>query len=336
MPNDVKFGIRPLAWITADTSFQDRLDWIARAEEKGFDSVHRGDRLLAKAPPAYGSTGYEVTTALTSYANKTESLQIGPLIYVVPFRHPVRVAKIFGTLDRISEGRVVLGVGTGWNPHEFDTLDIPRSKRGQRLEEGVEIIKELWTEDHVDYHGDQFSFENATIEPKPLQDPHPPIWFASFGPQVEEFNTLVERVLERVGRLGDGWVPMTYSTDAKGMTDSEKLGDAWDRIEHAARNHGRDPTAIEIIYSHWSFVMSDEDEEKERCKEALSWWFDGSYEEAKDIYLIGTPEEVVEQIREQTAALPRVDRYIFTPFTFDDAQMDRISERVIPLLQDTE
>jgi alkanesulfonate monooxygenase SsuD/methylene tetrahydromethanopterin reductase-like flavin-dependent oxidoreductase (luciferase family) len=260
-------------------------------------------------------------------------MKIGSLILVVPFRHPTRIAKVFGNLDSITDGRVILGVGAGWNPLEFETLGIERSSRGKRLEEGVEALKKLWTEDQVKYDGEYYSFEDVTIEPKPVQDPHPPIWFASFGPQVEEFNSLVEHVLHRVGRLGDGWVPMTYSTDAKSMTSANMLGTAWTKIAEAAKTHSRDPEDIEIVYSHYPFVMKDEEKEKERCKEALQWWFDGTYEEAKDVYLIGTPEEILEQIRQQTSELPRVDRYIFTPFTFDDEQLVRLSDEIIPKLR---
>lgn len=329
----LKFGIRPHNWLDADASFHDILDWVVRAEDRGFDSVHAADRMLAKVPPVYESTMYEVVTCLTAYATHTESLQMSPLVYNLPYRHPVQVAKIFGTLDVISNGRVILGVGAGWNAHEFDVLGINRATRGLRLEEGVEIIQRLWTEDHVDYDGKAFSFTDATIEPKPVQDPYPPIWFGSFGPEVDEFSDVVDRVLARIGRLGDGWVPLTYSGDAKAMIDPSMLGRAWDRIAESATEHGRDPDEIEIVYSHWPYVMADESRERDRCIEALEWWFDGTYEEATNTYPIGEPEAIVDVITEATSELPRVDRFIFTPFTYDFEQMDRLADDVIPLLK---
>lgn len=330
----LKFGIRPHNWLAADASFHDILEWVIRAEARGFDSVHAADRMLAKVPPVYESTMYEVVTALTTYAAHTDHLRLSPLVYNLPYRHPVQVAKIFGTLDVISKGRVILGVGAGWNEHEFTVLEIPRARRGLRLEEGVEIIKDLWTTDHVDYDGKAFSFENATIEPKPVQNPHPPIWFGSFGPEVDEFSDVVDRVLARIGRLGDGWVPLTYSSDAKEMVDPGMLGQAWDRIAESAEANGRDPADIDIVYSHWPYVMADEASERDRCIEALQWWFDGSYEEATNTYPIGEPEAIVDVLAEATAELPRVDRFIFTPFTYDYEQMDRLADDVIPLLQD--
>lgn len=327
------FGIRPHNWLAAGKPFEEIVDWVVRAEAAGFDSIHAADRLLSRVPPVYESTMYEVTTALTTFARETETMQLSPLVYNVPFRHPIRTAKVFGTMDVASQGRMILAVGTGWNPHEFEVQDVPRNERGQRLEEGVEILKRVWTDNHVDYDGEIFSFEDVTIEPKPVQEPHMPIWFGSFGPEVEEFTPLVEHVLERIGRLGDGWVPLTYSTDATEMMSAEKFGKAWERIAEGARAHDRDPGEIDIAYSHWTYVYEDEAAERAQCEEALEWWFDGTYEEAKQTYLIGTAEEVADQLTEVTSELPRVDRFIFTPFTYDHEQMDRLSDQIFPLLE---
>lgn len=326
------FGIRPPGRVYLDTTFEEVVDWVVEAEQRGFDSVHFGDRLLAKAPPAYNSTWYEVTTTLAQLAAETETIRLGPLVYVMPFRHPILTAKIFGTLDVVSNGRVIMGVGTGWNPHEFKSLDTPKRERGRRLEEGVEVLKHLWTSDHVDYPGEIYDFEDVTIEPKPVQDPHPPVWFGSFGPTVEDFTPLVSRVLERIGRLGDGWVPVTYSTVTKEMISPTKLAKAWSEIETAARNYGRNPDDIEIVFSHHTYVFEDEVAERDDCMELVEGWFDATYEEAKETYLIGTPDEVVERIEQLTAELPRVDRYIFTPMDVDEHQLNRIADEVVPQL----
>lgn len=329
----LKIGIRPPSWIDFDVTFDEVTEWVVRAESLGFDSVHAGDRLLAKVPPYYESTMWEVTTSLTTWAAHTETIELGPLIFVVPYRHPIQIAKVFGTLDIASDGRLLLGVGNGWNPVEFEALEIDRSSRGLRLEEGVEILGRLWTEDQVTHDGRIYSFEEATIEPKPTQDPHPPVWFGSFGPQVEEFDDVIQHVLERVGRYGDGWVPLTYSTDSNKMIDPSKLGTGWEYVEEGARTHDRDPDDIEVIYSHWGYVMEDEEAERDVCYDAMSRWFDGTYQEGKNTYLVGTAEEIVEDIEAATAELPRVDRFIFTPFNFDEQQQDRIADEVVPLLE---
>lgn len=335
MSDRPKVGIRPPSWIDLDVTFHEVTDWVVQAEALGFDSVHAGDRLLAKVPPYYESTMWEVTTSLSTWAAHTDTIELGPLIFVVPYRHPIQIAKMFGTLDIASDGRLLLGVGNGWNPTEFEALEIDRSERGRRLEEGVDVLQRLWTEDHVDHDGEVYSFEDVTIEPKPVQEPHPPLWFGSFGPEVEEFTAVVERVLERIGRYGDGWVPLTYSTDAKEMMDPSKLGTAWEHVEAGARSHGRDPDDIELIYSHWGYVMEDESAEREQCLDAMSRWLDGTYEEGKNTYLVGTPEEIVADIEAATAELPRIDRFIFTPFDFDERQQERWADEVVPRLERT-
>lgn len=333
MPAGPKFGIRPHHFIDADETIGDLADWVVRAEALGFDSVHPPDRLVANAEPVYHSTSYEPVVTLATYAARTERIKVGPMIYVVPYRHPLHVAKVFGTLDLASEGRVILGVGAGWYAPEFEALDVPRSKRGQMLEESVEIVKRIWTEDHVSYDGEVYAFSDVTIEPKPLQDPHPPIWFGSFGPEVEDFTRPIDRALERIGRLGDGWAPLIYSAGEKRMMDPGLFREAWDRIAAGAETHGRDPDDLEIVFSHWVYVMEDEDAEREDCMEALGWWFDGTFEEAKETYLIGEPEEIVSKIEAVTARLPRVDRFTLGTINYDYEQMDRLADRVLPLLE---
>ena len=165
----VKFGIRPHHWIADETPFSDIVDWVVRAEEAGFDSVHVGDRLLSRAPPVYESTMYEATTALAVFAARTERLQLSPLVYNVPYRHPIHTAKVFASLDLMSNGRAILGVGTGWNAHEFNSLGVARSQRGKLLDEGVQLIKRLWMENHVDFEGELISVRDVSVEPKPLQ-----------------------------------------------------------------------------------------------------------------------------------------------------------------------
>lgn len=332
--SSVAYGIRPHNWISDDTSFQGIVDWVQRAESLGFDSVHATDRLLSKAPPIYETTAHEVTTSLTTFAAHTDEIDLGPLVFILPYRHPVLVAKRFAALDIASEGRLILAVGAGWNAHEFQAVEVPRRERGKRLEEGVEALKRIFTEDHVDFDGDVYSFEDVSVDPKPVQDPHPPIWFGSFGPEVDEFTPVIERVLRRIGRLGDGWAPLVYSTEGARMISPEKLGRAWEHVAAGASDNGRDPEDIEIVYSHWPYVMEDEDAEREDCYEAVSGWFDGTYEEAKQTYPIGSAEEVAETLADAVSELPRIDRYVFTPFTYDHAQMDRLHEDVIPRLED--
>lgn len=327
---DPQFGTRHLNFVDFDVTYRDAVDWVAEAEEIGYQSVHIPDRLVARSPGVYESTTYDPTVSLASYAARTESIQLGPMVLVGPYRRPINIAKMYGSLDIAADGRLVLAIGAGWNPQEFGALGVLRSKRGRILEETVEILTRLWTEDDVTYDGDVFSFEDVTIEPKPIQDPHPPIWFGSFSPSIEEFTPNVDRALARVGRLGDGWAPLVYSADVKQRIAATKLGKAWERIAESARRHDRDPGDIEIVLSHWFYVTDDD----RGLADALSGWFSGTTEEAKDTYLIGTPEEVARQATAIASELPRVDRFTLGPLSYDAEQLHRFSNEVVPLIKD--
>ena len=101
----LRFGIRPHGWVADPTPFAEIVEWVVRAEALGFDSVHVADRLLSRVPPVYESTMYEVTACLATFAAHTRSMQLSPLVYNAPYRHPVLTAKVFASLDVASGGR---------------------------------------------------------------------------------------------------------------------------------------------------------------------------------------------------------------------------------------
>lgn len=138
----------------------------------------------------------EVFTALAAVAVKTRNVIVGTKVVCAPFRHPGILAKTGTTLDIISGGRFILGVGAGWFKNEFEAFSFPFEKRVSQMRETVEIVKMLWTQPVVDYQGKFYRISKAVSLPKPLQKPHPPIWIGSSGP----------RMLRLTAELGDGWV----------------------------------------------------------------------------------------------------------------------------------
>jgi alkanesulfonate monooxygenase SsuD/methylene tetrahydromethanopterin reductase-like flavin-dependent oxidoreductase (luciferase family) len=161
----MKFGIEPTE---GGHFFGEVLAEATRAEELGFDSVwlaeHHGVR------DHYWPSPLQVLTAL---APRTSRITLGTNVVVFPFYHPVRLAEEAAWLDALSGGRLVLGVAIGYRPDEFALYGAPLEKRGARLEEGLALVKALWTGDRVTFRGKHFAVENARIEPKPLQRPHP-------------------------------------------------------------------------------------------------------------------------------------------------------------------
>ncbi|HEV7887670.1 MAG TPA: LLM class F420-dependent oxidoreductase [Acidimicrobiales bacterium] len=165
---------------------------------------------------------------LTHIAAATRSIKLATGILILPQRNPVVLAKQVATLDRLSGGRVVLGVGVGWLKEEFDALGIPFDSRGARTDDYVEALRVLWREDEPTYHGAFADFERAKSFPKPAQPGGPPII-------VGGHTTAAAR---RAGRLGDGFFP--------GRGKLEELGGLLDEMRRAAKDAGRDPDAIEV------------------------------------------------------------------------------------------
>lgn len=279
--------------------------------------------------PVYGASMLEATTTLAGLAAVTDRMLLGPLVMVVPYRHPIQLAKTVATLDVISSGRLVFGVGLGWNETEFTALEIDRSQRARNFEECLEICRSLWAGKTVSHKG-AWTFENVGLSPLPVQPGGPPIWMASFSPGsaldwVDDVPPLAQRALSRIGRLADGWVPLVYSASARRRIDPVVLGHAFDHVLEAADEVGRERAEIDFIYSDWCYVIESSADEA-RCRAALDGFFNGTWEEALATYTIGTVEQVTEQIHEQAAEIDRIDGYVLTPLGSDPDQLDALAD----------
>ena len=164
----MRFGLRlPSFALGEDTaSLAEMGAYLRRAEDLGFESAMLIDHLLV-APPAYRTTWLEPVSLLSALSGVTRTIRLGTLVLVLPFRDPVAFAKEWATLDVLSGGRSILGVGVGWHEGEFATLRIPFKERGRRMNEMLEAITALWAGDHVTYEGQFYRFEDLTLEPKP-------------------------------------------------------------------------------------------------------------------------------------------------------------------------
>ena len=182
----MKFGLSPLQ---GQASFEETLRECERAEAAGFDSVwlgeHHNNRVLYPAP----------LIALSAVASRTRSIRLGTGVLLLPLYHPVMVAEEGAMLDMISNGRLILGIGAGYAPEEFAAFGYSLKERGTRMEEGAFLLHRLWTEENVTHHGKHYRVENATIAPRPVQRPRPPIWFGAWA----------EPAIRRAARLGDAW-----------------------------------------------------------------------------------------------------------------------------------
>ena len=175
-----------------------------------FDSVRVLDRLLwplyptSKYPgnptgqlPAVMQNTYEPLTVLSFVAARTHRVALGTSVLVAPYRSPVVVAKMGATLDVLSGGRFILGLGAGWSADEFNTVGQSLSERHQRTDEYLRVLHELWTVEEPSFEGSYYRVPKSVFLPKPVQKPRPPIWIGGNS----------RRAIRRAAELGDGWHP---------------------------------------------------------------------------------------------------------------------------------
>ena len=236
---------------------------------------------------------------------------------VLPFRDPVAFAKEWATLDQLSGGRSILGVGVGWNREEFAALRIPIEERGRRMNEMLESITALWAGDDVSYEGQYYRFEHLTIEPKPAQKPHPPIWIGGGTQPSEKIYgqgvDTIQPVLRRIAKYASTWVPHS-SRDGR---------DGRRRLGRASSGYmveiGRDPDehapGVLELRAH-PRARREAGIGRGEVPRLLRAWTSPYWQE---FYLLGEAEAVAERIRGKIEALGGVDHLILNPLDWDPA-----------------
>ena len=213
---------------------------VQRAEALGFHSIWVSDHVITPQHllSTIGPMFYDPFVILTYAAAFTQRVKLGTTVIVVPYRNPLVVAKMLATLDVLSQGRVIFGVGVGGAPDEFQALGVPSHQRGVRTDEYLRLMKALWTQDPTSFEGRFFSFSDVRLQPKPHQKPHPPIWVGGRS----------EAALRRAVAVGEAWHPTTMSWTA--------LQQNIDQL----RNWGREAGRIEgpIVTMHQGIRLARE------------------------------------------------------------------------------
>jgi len=261
---------------------------------------------------------------LSAVASVTKKVRFGPLVLVLPLYHPAWLAKSLATIDYLSNGRLIVGLGVGWSKAEFEAMGVPHSSRGKIMDESLEILRELWTRDNVSFDGEFFKFHDLSIEPKPVQKPYPPLWIGGgnqpfgkiYGMKVGD----VTPALRRIARYADGWSHHLSSTP-------EMISQDWKVISRLAQQFGRNSEEIEIIYSNFIFVVGRRTD-YEKCERALARITTLSFEEARKTYLIGTDEEIIGRLKRVPVATGRVDHIVLNPLSWDLEQIRTISDKI--------
>jgi len=221
----------------------DNLIQAAKAAERlGYDTLWVADRLLYPVKPR---TRYPVSPdgslpdiykrvldpieALTFVAAHTTRIGLGTGILDIPFYNPVILARRLATLDILSNGRLRAGFGLGWSADEFEAAGADQKRRGARADEFLAVLKTIWTEDPVEFHGKYFTVPRSIIGAKPVQKPHPPIYLAAYAPAA----------LQRAATFANGWMPVGIAIDGMAAMITA--------LRQMAKDAGRDPLSLEVI-----------------------------------------------------------------------------------------
>jgi len=234
---DVKFGI---ALGALNPHFH--LDVTLEAEQLGYESVWLPEHLVftrtmsrsphpgQEHPPVPADSPiFDAFAYLGFIAGRTDRLRLGTHVFNVGLRHPFTTARGVQTLDVLSGGRFEFGIGASWLEEEWNAVQLDFATRGRRVDEVVDVCKRLWTEETVTHHGEFFSFDEAVFEPKPVQQPWPPILVGGES----------KAALRRAARLGDGWIGMTHTFE----TATEQIA----LLRKYLHEQGRDDATFQIV-----------------------------------------------------------------------------------------
>lgn len=183
MTRPCKVGVQ-LPEVERFVPWPEYLDLARRAESAGFDSVWVGDHLVYDLPDGSTRGPYEAWTTLAAVAAATERVEIGPLVASTGFHAPAMLAKQAATVDAISGGRLIVGLGAGWNRREFDAFGFPYDRRVSRFEEALAIIAPLLREGRTTFHGEFYDVEDCVLDPQPVREGGPPIMLGSNSPRM--------------------------------------------------------------------------------------------------------------------------------------------------------
>jgi len=288
------------------------LEYGSRMEKLGFESLWVWDHILLGVDPHFPII--DAVTLLSAVAARTERIRLGTGILVLPLRNPLVLAKQLSCLDQISNGRFILGTASGWYKREFDAVGVPFEKRGDIMDQNLEILKRLWTEDVVKGESPPYNFRETVMFPKPVQKPRPPILIGGY----------VDRVLKRAAVQGDGW--LTYFYTPEGFTKS------WNKVKAFAEEVGKDPGGLRSL-NQLPIMVGPKSEVDGPINHWLKteWDFAGWSDSTPDSKITGTVDECVEQIEAHLDT--GVDELVFVPYRYEKEQIEILANEILPRLR---
>ena len=281
--------------------------YLARAEELGFDSAWTQERVLGASPQ------FSPIEAMTYAAACTERLRLGCVVFVSTLHSPVHLAKSVSTLDQLSRGRIEVGVGTGGRGRPFAAFGADPHRYVARFTEGVTVMKALWTEPRVTFHGEFWQLENAPMEPKPFQKPYPRLWFGAAS----------EPALRRAVRMGDGFF-------GAGSSPTDTFAEQVQIVRRALAGAGRAAESFPIAKRVYVAIDEDAERARNRMNAALEGIYGHRVPAIEAAAVTGTAADCVREANQVTAA--GAELILFTALFDQREQMEQLAAAVLPKL----
>jgi probable F420-dependent oxidoreductase len=324
----MRFGLALPSYSFADLDYAKaaRLrDFAQGAEARGYESLWAIEHLLT-ARGLYGTAWLSPLETLSFAAGCTSRIALATGILIAALRNPVFVAKEIASLQFLSGGRFELGIGVGWDAHEYAVAGVPLRERGRRTDEILGIFERLWTGETVTHHGRYYHFDDVAIDP-PLPK-KPPLWLAGGSKMKTDLSpdpeNMAPTVLERICRHGDGWLARAAGSTASVIAD-------WAQIQGRLAELGRKPGSV--IFGHLNFVHivpTDDEAAALKVQRPLIERIMGthrSFEHLRTCYLLGSPRHIRERIAELAAA--GLEYLVLTPLDYDLDQLDLWEEEIL-------
>ncbi|GIX49190.1 MAG: luciferase [Candidatus Tectimicrobiota bacterium] len=279
--------------------------FVQRAEALGYDSLWVQEQILGDFPIL------EPLSLLNYAAALTSRVRLGTSVMLLTLRNPVQLAKSLSSLDQLSQGRLIVGVGIGG--HVPETLfGYSQAHRVRRFVESLEVLKALWTQPRATVSGTFWNFQEVAMEPKPVQQPHPPLWFGARR----------EPALRRAVRYGDGWM-------GAGSSSSEDFARQYGLLWRFLEEAGRDPATFAVSKRVYLAV----DRDRERALQRLRAWFAVRYQNAElaaRVCVWGSRDECLEKL----AALVRAGarHLLLNPVFNEPEHLELLAEEIVPQL----
>lgn len=280
---------------------------LTRAEQLGFHSAWVQEQILGLG----SARTLDPLGAMTYAAACTEQLRLGCAVFVTPLHNPLHLAKAIATLDNLSHGRVEVGVAAGGAARPFAAFGIDPSVPVTRFNEGLELMKAFWTEPKVTFDGRFWQLDGATMEPKPVQRPHPPIWIGGNHPNA----------LRRAARLADGFF-------GAGSQSTAQYAQQTPVVRNALAELGRDPASFRFAKRVYVHVDDDAARARELLDAALARHYGRSGWD--QVFVAGTPADCITGLRDVVDA--GAELILLNTLVDDTAQMERLAAEVMPAL----